>query len=67
MDATSKQQEELMDLMRAAQFLGITKDSMYTLKRYRRVAYHKIGKKLRFRRSDLEAYLEQCRVPAAHE
>ena len=68
MDAIHQsRQDELMDLAEAATFLGISRDSMYTLKRFQRVAFHKVGRKLRFRRSDLEAYLERCRVPAVHE
>ena len=57
--------DRLLNLGEAAEFLGISPDSMYTLRRCRRVAFHRVGRKLRFRRSDLEAYLESCRVEAA--
>lgn len=55
----------LLNLNEAAKFLDLSKDAAYTQLRLKRLPYFKIGRHLRFRRSDLEAFLERCRVEPA--
>ena len=46
----------------AARYLGITAPTLYRLANSGEVAGFKIGRVLRFRRSDLDAFLETARI-----
>lgn len=58
------QSEGLLTPQEAADYLGIRAGTLYYLRRTKQVACYLVGRKLRFRRADLEAYLDKCRVPA---
>jgi|GEM_PF-2872549 len=58
---------KLLNLHRAAEFLGVTSGSLYTLKRTKRIAYIMVGRNLRFHVDDLETFVRQSRVPAVSE
>lgn len=56
---------ELWNIDRLADYLGATKSFVYRLTREHRIRFLKVGKELRFRADDVEAYLEAGSVPAA--
>ena len=51
-----------LTLGEAAAYLNLTERYMRRLVSERRIPYLKVGRLLRFRAEDLDAYLEQCRV-----
>jgi excisionase family DNA binding protein len=51
-----------LTLAQAAEYLNVTERFMRRLVAERRVAYHKLGRLLRFRRNDLDALLNAGRV-----
>ena len=57
--------EQLLTPEETAEYLKIKLGTLYYLRRTRQVACYLVGRKLRFRQEDLDAYLEKCRVPAA--
>ncbi len=54
----------LLDYDGAAVYLGDTPRHVERLWAERRIAAVKVGKKVRFRREDLDAYIEANRIPA---
>lgn len=57
--------DDFMDARQAAEQLGLTRDEVYRLVRSKLLRHHKIGARgglLRFRKSDLQAYLEGTAV-----
>ena len=57
-----------LTLSEAAAYLNVTERYVRRLVAERRVAYHKVGRLLRFRRADLDALFEAGRVevPPVH-
>ena len=52
------------DRQQAADYLNITDDLVCRLIRERRIPFLKVGRLVRLRRTDIEAYLAECAVPA---
>lgn len=55
---------DLLTIEQAADLLNITDHFVRRLIRERRIPFLKVGRLVRFRRADIEAYLVQCAVPA---
>lgn len=53
--------KELLGVVELADFLGISQASVYRMVERREIRFYKLSRYLRFRREDVEAYLE-CRV-----
>jgi len=49
----------------AAAYLGISQSKLYQMVSRREIPFYKVGGKILFKREDLDAYLESCRVGAA--
>jgi excisionase family DNA binding protein len=58
-------EQELLDLDAAVQFLGTSKPTLYRLLRQGELKGLKVGRQWRFRKPDLEAYMERGRLAAA--
>jgi len=58
----SEQQPPPLTLEQAAQYLNISQRYMRRLVAERRVAFHKVGRLLRFRTTDLDEFLDRCRI-----
>jgi excisionase family DNA binding protein len=56
---------ELLDVDGAAEYLGVPIVFVRRLVLEKRIAYHKLGKYLRFKPADLDAFVEQGRIEAA--
>jgi excisionase family DNA binding protein len=56
---------DLLDVPAAAEYLTTTERHIRRLVHERRVAFHKLGSKLRFDTRDLDKWLEQNRVEAS--
>lgn len=59
------EQERPLTLEEAAAYLNISERYMRRLVAERRVAFHKIGRLLRFRTGDLDQMLDRCRIEPA--
>jgi excisionase family DNA binding protein len=55
---------DLLTVEQAADYLNITDHFVRRLIRERRIPFLKVGRLVRLRRTDLEAYLAECSVPA---
>ena len=55
---------QTLDVSQAARYLGITDRFVRKLVEQRRVAFLQVGRLVRFRADDLDAYLDSCRVEA---
>lgn len=55
---------DLLTVEQAADYLNITEHFMRRLIRERRIPFLKVGRLVRLRRTDIEAYLVGCAVPA---
>jgi excisionase family DNA binding protein len=60
--ATSGGADELVDTDEAARVLATSARHVRRLVAERRVAHYKVGRFVRFRRSDLEAFIDRARV-----
>ena len=58
------QETGLLDYDAAAAYLGDTPRHVRRLQTERRLAYVKVGRRVRFTRADLDAYVAKQRVPA---
>lgn len=56
--------EDLLDIHEAAHRLGVTVRYMRRMTEEKRVRYLKVGRLIRFRPSDLQAFLKQVEVEA---
>ena len=56
------EEDSLLTIAQAAQYLNVTERFIRRLVAERRVVYHKLGKFVRFRREDLDAFLTSGRV-----
>jgi len=50
----------LLDIESVAAYLGISTDSVRWLVRTRKLPAGKVGKRLKFRKTDLDKYIEDC-------
>ena len=57
----------LMNVRETAAYLGISTHTVYEWKSTRTLAFVKLGRKLMFRKSDLDAFIERSFVPAQNE
>ncbi len=55
---------DLLTVEQAADYLNITDHFMRRLIRERRIPFLKVGRLVRLRRADIDAYLAGCSVPA---
>jgi excisionase family DNA binding protein len=58
----SELQSELLDVAGAARYLGVTVVFVRRLVTERRIRYYKLGKFVRFRTADLDAFVEDGRI-----
>jgi excisionase family DNA binding protein len=56
-----------LSLLEAAPILGVSPHTLRAWTRERRVAFHRLGRRIVFDRADLEAFLRANRVPARGE
>jgi excisionase family DNA binding protein len=54
----------LLTVNEVASLLGISRPSVYRLRGSGQLASYRVGERLRFRRADIEAYLERNREPS---
>jgi len=54
--------EEPLNIDQAARFLGLKKGTLYNMISRKAIPYYKVGSRVLFRRSDLEAWFESKRV-----
>ena len=54
-----QEQREVMDVQQAAEYLGIAPDTLYKYAGERRVPAFKLGNRWRFKRSHLEAWMDE--------
>jgi excisionase family DNA binding protein len=57
--------DPMLPLEEAAAYLGIAAETLRKWTTQRRIAFTKLGRLNRYRRSDLDAYLDAHRVPVA--
>lgn len=57
--------DAVLNYEEAARYLGTSRRHLERLVEERRITHRKIGRFVRFRRSDLELFLATARVPAA--
>lgn len=62
---TALAESEWFDFAGAAKHCGITVRHLKRLKGEGRIPFYKPGKPVRFRREDLDAFLEACRVESS--
>ena len=55
---------DLLTVEQAADYLNITEHFVRRLIRERRIPFLKVGRLVRLRRADIDAYLAGCAVPA---
>lgn len=62
------QQKEVLTIKEAAEVTGLSVSRMYTLACYKKIPHYKLnGRGLRFKRSELEAWLTRDRVATDEE
>lgn len=59
--------KEVFDMAEAASFLGISKERLYHLVSDREIPHYKKGKSNYFKKSELEAWMTETRVPSNSE
>lgn len=59
--------KEVFDMAEAASFLGISKERLYHLVSDREIPHYKKGKSNYFKKSELEAWMTEKRVPTNAE
>jgi excisionase family DNA binding protein len=55
-----EERDEVLTVQEAAYYLKVTVNSMYQRVARREIRHLKMGRLLRFRKSDLDAFLESC-------
>ena len=55
--------EEPLDIDQAARFIGLKKGTIYNMVSRKVIPYHKVGRRVLFRRSELEAWFQSTLVP----
>ena len=59
--------EEYLNTKQAAALLGVSVRQLMTYKTEKRIAYSQVGRKLFFRKKDLEAFIASHRIPSRYE
>ena len=54
-------QHDILTLQELAELLRVSRTTAYRLVESRAISFHKIGRHLRFRRPDVEAFIQQHR------
>ena len=57
-------EQKLMDITAAAQYLAISKATIYSWVCLKRIPYVKLGRALRFERSELDAFISARKTEA---
>jgi len=60
-------QKDYYDISDAAQYLGLSKDYMYKLNFRKEIPYYNTGKKVYYKKEDLDAYITRNRVMSQSE
>jgi excisionase family DNA binding protein len=55
--------EEPLNIDQAARFLGLKKGTLYNMISHKAIPYHKVGRRVLFRRAELEVWFESTLVP----
>ena len=63
----TKQQEEILTIDQACEILHLARPTIYTMTSKRRIPHMKTGKRLLFRRSDLESWLSNNKKESVDE
>ena len=66
-EETVQQRSDLLDVKGAAEYLGVAEAFIRRLALEKRVAYYKLGKYVRFKAADLDAFIEGGRVEVVPE
>ena len=53
--------DPMLDADQAAELLGISREWIYKMARRGELPYYRLGRAMRFRRSELDAFLEEAR------
>jgi excisionase family DNA binding protein len=57
-----KAQKEFFDVKELAEFLDVSQQTIYRMAESRLIVFYRMPRFLRFRRTDVEAYLAKCLV-----
>ena len=60
--ASSPADTNLMDILAAANHLGVTKNTLYSWVSQKRIPYVKIGRLVKFDRDDIDAWIESQKI-----
>lgn len=63
----SEMMEEPLNIDQAARFIGLKKGTVYNMVCRRAIPHYKVGNRILFRESDLEAWFESKRVKTKQE
>ncbi len=55
--------EETLNVEQVARFLGLKKGTLYNMISRRVIPYHKVGRRVLFRRTEIETWFESTLVP----
>ncbi len=64
---TEQHTNELLDVNELAELLKVSRTSVYRLIERRELPFLKLQRVIRFRRSDVDEYLDRCRVASRDE
>lgn len=65
MNQSKHQRRKLLNVIEAAELLGISINTIYGWAYQKKITYHKIGRLLKFYEDDLLAWIEERKVVAA--
>ena len=57
--------EEPLDINQAARFIGLKKGTLYNMISKKAIPYYKVGRRVLFRQSELEAWFQKMFVPCS--
>lgn len=60
-------QHELLNVQELADLLRVSRTSVYRLVENRAIPFHRLPRGLRFKRNDIDDYLQRCRVGSRDE
>jgi len=64
---TDRYASDLLNVQELAELLRLSKTSVYRLVEHRLIPFHRLPRGLRFKRSDIDEYLQRCRVGSRDE
>lgn len=59
--------DEIMDIKKASAYIGRTKHTVYSYNRKREIPHYKAGRKVYYKKSDLDAWLTSNRISSKDE